>query len=199
VQNCFDHKFDELGATPEGVYWNSVAAQEARFAQLLKVCSGQDNFSLLDYGCGYGALAGYMERHGINFKFQGYDISGPMIEKAKELFAEKEDRQFVNAEEQLKPADFVIESGIFNLKLDMPQETWTKYVLQILDKMNSLAIKGLAFNMLTKYSDADRMKPELYYADPCIFFDYCKRHYSRNVALLHDYDLYDFTIIVNKQ
>ncbi|MBM3138043.1 MAG: class I SAM-dependent methyltransferase, partial [Chloroflexi bacterium] len=29
-------------------------------------------------------------------------------------------------------------------------------------------------------------------------FDYCKVNFSKNVALLHDYKLYDFTIIVRK-
>jgi hypothetical protein len=49
--------------------------------------------------------------------------------------------------------------------------------------------------MLTKYSGADRMaqRPDLYYG-----FDFCKRRFSRNVALLHDYGLYDFTILVRK-
>ena len=42
------------------------------------------------------------------------------------------------------------------------------------------------------------MRPDLYYADPCELFDRCKRRYSRNVALLHDYDLYEFTILVRK-
>jgi hypothetical protein len=54
--------------------------------------------------------------------------------------------------------------------------------------------------MLTKYSDAERMagRPDLFYGDPLFFFDFCKRNFSRNVALLHDYGLYDFTIIVRK-
>jgi len=52
--------------------------------------------------------------------------------------------------------------------------------------------------MLTKYPDAARMRSDLYYADPGFFFDYCKRNFSRNVALLHDYNLYDFTILVRK-
>ena len=53
---------------------------------------------------------------------------------------------------------------------------------------------------LTKYSDADRMTecPDLFYGDPLLFFDFCKRNFSRNVALLHDYGLYDFTILVRK-
>ena len=37
------------------------------------------------------------------------------------------------------------------------------------------------------------MRADLYYADPRAFFDLCKRHYSKQVALLHDYGLYEFT------
>ena len=43
------------------------------------------------------------------------------------------------------------------------------------------------------------MRPDLYYADPCRLFDLCKRRYAKNVALLHDYGLYEFTILVRKQ
>jgi len=66
--------------------------------------------------------------------------------------------------------------------------------------MNSLCSKGFSFNMLTGYSDADRMaqRPDLYFGDPLFYFDYCKRNFSRNVALLHDYGLYDFTVLVRK-
>jgi hypothetical protein len=42
------------------------------------------------------------------------------------------------------------------------------------------------------------MKPELYYADPLFMFDHCKKKFSKNVALLHDYEEFDFTIIVRK-
>jgi hypothetical protein len=42
------------------------------------------------------------------------------------------------------------------------------------------------------------MRNYLYYADPCALFDLCKRRYSKHVALLHDYGLYEFTILVRK-
>ena len=58
--------------------------------------------------------------------------------------------------------------------------------------------RGFAFNCLTSYSDADKMRDDLYYADPCKLFDRCKRRYSRRVALLHDYGLWEFTILVRK-
>jgi hypothetical protein len=51
---------------------------------------------------------------------------------------------------------------------------------------------------LTSYSDEDKMRAHLYYTDPTWAFDLCKRRYSRHVALLHDYGLYEFTILVRK-
>jgi hypothetical protein len=84
------------------------------------------------------------------------------------------------------------------MKLDADHDTWTNLIVACLQQMNEHAAKGIAFNMLTKYSDEEKMQPDLYYGDPCFFFDYCKRNFSRNVALLHDYNLYDFTILVRK-
>jgi hypothetical protein len=64
--------------------------------------------------------------------------------------------------------------------------------------MDRAACKGFAFNCLTTYSDPERLRDDLYYGDPCYYFDLCKRLYSRHVALLHDYGLWEFTIIVRK-
>ena len=74
----------------------------------------------------------------------------------------------------------------------------TCMTLGMLDRLNALSARGFAFNMLTKYSDAERMRSDLYYADPCFLFDYCKKRYARRVSLLHDYPLYEFTMIVRK-
>jgi hypothetical protein len=89
-------------------------------------------------------------------------------------------------------------SGTFNMKLDASQEDWTELVVENITRMNEHSQKGFSFNLLTKYSDPEYMRPDLYYADPGFFFDYCKRHFSKNVAVLHDYGLYDFTILVRK-
>ena len=97
-------------------------------------------------------------------------------------------------------ADYLLAGAIFNIKLEAGYEEWQTFVASSLERMNALCSKGFSFNMLTKYSDADRMaqRPDLFYGDPLFFFDLCKRNFSRNVALLHDYGLYDFTILVRK-
>jgi hypothetical protein len=75
---------------------------------------------------------------------------------------------------------------------------WLKYIEDTLDILNQTSKKGFAFNCLTSYSDEDKKRDYLYYADPCMLFDICKKKYSRNVSLLHDYGLYEFTILVRK-
>lgn len=199
VATCFQEKIATYGNVPEGVYWNSVEAQEIRFAQLMKVCDSSKPFSLIDYGCGYGALVGYMRRHGYSFTYQGYDIVEDMIATARETCQGISDCVFTTDESLLVPSDYLLSSGIFNLKLDADSKTWADHVLLTLDKFDRLSNKGFSFNLLTIYSDLERMRPELYYADPCFYFDLCKRKYSRNVALLHDYEIYDFTILVRKE
>jgi hypothetical protein len=52
--------------------------------------------------------------------------------------------------------------------------------------------------MLSTYSDPEKRRDDLFYADPCEMFDLCKRRFATRVALLHDYPLFEFTVIVRK-
>jgi len=199
ARDYFEGRLKEHGATPRGVDWNSENAQETRFAQLAKVCDPMRPFSLLDYGSGYGALADYLVRQGFQLQnYVGFDMLESMAVKGRELHPNLPHMQFTSSFGELLPADYVIASGIFNIRLEASDEEWTDYVLAELQKINDLSRQGFSFNMLTSYSDPEYMRPNLYYANPGFLFDYCKRHFSRNVALLHDYDLYDFTMIVRK-
>ena len=95
-------------------------------------------------------------------------------------------------------ADYGLASGIFNVRLGRSDAEWFDYLQATLDVLDRTSSLGFAFNCLTSYSDEDKKRDYLYYADPCQLFDLCKRRYSRQVALLHDYGLYEFTILVRK-
>jgi SAM-dependent methyltransferase len=199
MKRYFEERLEAHGASALAVDWNSQAAQEIRFAQLSKVITGEQPFSLLDYGCGYGALAGYLLRQGFALeRYLGFDLIEAMVAKAREEHAGQPRCQFTASRAELAPQDYAIASGIFNLKLDAPGDQWTEYVTGELHQLDRYSRKGFSANFLTKYSDPEYMRPHLYYADPGFLFDYCKRRFSRNVALLHDYEVYDFTIIVRK-
>jgi SAM-dependent methyltransferase len=198
VCNYYTKKVEEHGPTPRGVDWNSRESQELRFQQLMNVIESVAPFSLNDYGCGYGALSAYLRQAGYDCAYHGFDVSESMVDIAGRLDAGPTSH-FTSRASELAVADYTVASGIFNVKLNTSINDWTVYVLETLDRIDSLSTRGFAFNVLTKYSDGDRMRPDLYYADPCFLFDYCKRKYSRRVALLHDYRLYEFTLVVRKE
>lgn len=205
LQNYFNDKITTYGANFRGVDWNSAVRQELCFRQLMRICENPtdgtvaQNFSINDYGCGYGALVQYLVDRNYKFaSYTGFDITPAMCDRARELFENLPNSNFTTDENSLTVADYTIACGLLSLKLDNSVEQWEKYVLQLLDKLWSLSKNGLAFNSLTKYSDSHLMRSDLYYPDPCFLFDYCKTRFSRNVALLHDYGLYEFTILVRK-
>jgi cyclopropane fatty-acyl-phospholipid synthase-like methyltransferase len=198
VADYYTRKLVEHGETPRGVDWNSEDGQQLRFAQLLKLLDGAEGFSLLDLGCGYGALVEALQARFAHFDYLGLDVSAEMVEAARRRFASAGHLRFEVGTRVSAPLDFAVASGIFNVRMQRTPHEWRDYVNDTLDALHAMSLRGFAFNCLTSYSDADRQRDDLHYADPCELFHRCKTRYGRNVALLHDYGLYEFTIIVRK-
>lgn len=198
VAGYYSKKLAEHGQTPQGVDWNGPASQLLRFEQLCRVIAPATPYSLNDLGCGYGALCEYLAKHAAGGAYNGFDVSEDMVAAARGRFAGTSNARFVCASAPDGVADYGIASGIFNVRLNHSEEEWFGYVESVLQVLDRTSNRGFAFNCLTSYSDVEKMRSDLYYADPCRLFDLCKRRYSRNVALLHDYGLYEFTILVRK-
>ncbi|RDI48170.1 class I SAM-dependent methyltransferase [Aquicella lusitana] len=199
VAKYYAHKLKTFGTTNLGVDWSSEASQLLRFQQLSKAITQKNNFSILDLGCGYGAYFEYLSKNYKDFSYIGVDISHEMIEAAKTKHSLTRNALFICASGIPDKVDFSIASGIFNVMLDHSKIAWEEYYYNTLNALNSNTIQAFSFNCLTIYSDKEHMKDNLYYADPLETFDYCKKKFSKNVALLHDYNLYEFTIIVRKK
>lgn len=198
VADYYSAKLAEHGQTARGVDWNGEESQMLRFEQLCKIIDQSGDFSINDLGCGYGALYDVLCSRHQNCTYNGYDVSGDMIRAATERYSGNRNASFAVAAEPLLTADYGIASGIFNVRLKRSDGQWRDYMQVTLDSLDRTSMRGFAFNCLTSYSDTDKMRDYLYYADPCALFDLCKRRYSRHVALLHDYGLYEFTILVRK-
>jgi SAM-dependent methyltransferase len=199
IANYYAKKLSDHGATPRGVDWNGEESQAIRFEQLCKVIGPEKSaFSLNDLGCGYGALLDYLRDNYLNCSYLGVDVSQEMINVAEQRHASADQARFITAAVPDGSADYGLASGIFNVRLGRSDEEWLEYMQATLDVLDRTSSLGFAFNCLTSYSDVDKRRDYLYYADPCRLFDLCKRRYSRQVALLHDYGLYEFTILVRK-
>lgn len=198
VANYYTAKLSEFGTTPRGVDWNGEKSQILRFEQLCSVISPDTAFSINDLGCGYGAMFEHLSARFDRFEYTGWDVSSEMISAAESRFCERPNAHFRIGSLPVETADFGVASGIFNVRLEHSDDHWRAYLISTLDALHETSIAGFAFNCLTSYSDQDKKRNHLYYADPCELFDHCKRRYARHVALLHDYGLYEFTIIVRK-
>jgi SAM-dependent methyltransferase len=199
VAAYYEEKLHTHGQTARGVDWNGEESQLLRFKRLCSLINGQLAFSINDLGCGYGALYDFLSAEYECFSYEGIDVAEGMIIAARERFQEKSNAKFEKASKPSRLADYCVASGIFNVRLEQSDSDWWAYIKSVLNTLDEYSHLGFSFNCLTSYSEEAKMRDYLYYADPCALFDFCKRHYSRNVSLLHDYDLYEFTILVRKQ
>src|SRR5262249_49746125 len=105
---------------------------------------------------------------------------------------------FTTDREAVAEADYTFASGVFNVKQEHSATQWQEYILSTLSDVDRVSGKGFAFNMLSSYSDRGRQRSDLFFAEHGFYFDFCKRQFSKRVALLHDYPLFEFTIAVRK-
>jgi SAM-dependent methyltransferase len=196
VAAYYASKLAAHGSTPQGVDWNGIESHERRHRQFLRLLDGRPNASVIDLGCGFGDFLRFLRAEGHRGRFTGYDIAAGMIEKARELHGETDDHQWRIGAEPVDVADFAIASGIFNVKGEVSGEIWTRYVHRTIDILARAGRRGFAFNVLSMSSDPDRRRPELYYAEPTVMLGHCLSKYGRSVALLQDYGLYEFTVVV---
>ena len=197
VAAYYSGKLAEHGATARGVDWKDAASQHTRFDALLTLVE-DSTASLLDVGCGFGALLPHARMRGFSGAYLGMDVAPAMVQEALRLHRPDPLARFEQGIASDQPCDYAVASGIFNVRLTHDTAHWQTYMEEMVALMDRSARRGFAFNCLTSYSDPDRMRPDLHYADPLAWFDHCKRTFARSVALLHDYGLWEWTLIVRK-
>ncbi|HET9706121.1 MAG TPA: class I SAM-dependent methyltransferase [Vicinamibacterales bacterium] len=199
IKDLYEGNLAEYGTTSKSVGWRDDASQELRFERLVRVIdTGVADFTVNDWGCGYGAMFGYLDRRcGPRLaRYTGYDISQEMLDAARRQ-CEVSRTNFVLGSDVTEAADYTFVSGTFNVRLQASDTDWEAYIKRHLEAMFAKSRRGLAFNLLTSY--VDWKAEDLFYADPKDFFDFCKTRLSRFVTLHHDYGLYEWTIAVTRE
>src|SRR3984957_4552432 len=163
VEKYYTDKLTTFGRTPQGADWKSAESQTMRFDQLMRLIKPQGPFTINDYGCGYGALVDYLKNRDYQFKYRGLDVSEKMIAEARKSHDRDSRCEFYSEKTMLLAADYTVASGIFNVKLDIPEFDWREYMLATLNEFRRITKKAFAFNALTSYSDPEFMRADLYY------------------------------------
>lgn len=119
-----------------------------------------------------------------------------MIVAARQMHGEGDDRCWHLGAAAPEACDCGLASGILNVRRGTDPAGWAGYVDETIDQIASGSTKGFGFNMLTLSSDPDKRQPHLFYADPVTMLANCLSRYGRHVALLQDYGLWEFTVLV---
>jgi len=200
ISNLYSRNLEDLGPTPKSVGWKDTVSQQLRFKKLINLFNFNElnAITVNDFGCGYGAFFQYLDAFFPNKlkQYYGYDISDRMIQIAQQKI--KDYRvEFISKSQILHQVDYSFVSGTFYVKLDADRKSWEEFIEKTLIELDVKSSKGFAFNMLSTY--VDWKQEHLYYADPLVFFDLCKRKFSKYITLLHDYPLFEWTILVHKE
>lgn len=150
----FGSRFKKYGFSHKSLSWESPFTQNARFVELLKICTmGQKLkcFSLLDFGCGLGHLYKFIKDNGLlgtwEIKYEGTDINTAFITEASRNFSAA---RFTLKDEGLYKRDFdyIVCSGLYNLKFSDEFDVSAHYKTE-LAKLFGAAQHGLAVNFQT--------------------------------------------------
>jgi SAM-dependent methyltransferase len=199
IEELYTENLRMKGKTSAAVGWNTHESQELRFNKLTSVVEDLGSpITINDFGCGYGAHLQYLEKCGyIINQYNGYDISASMLETAKiNLVSFKGKLNLLKMSKIKTKADYTFVSGTFNVRFEDNNKSWINFIKDKLEEINNFSEKGFSFNLLTTF--VDYMESHLFYGDPCYWFNYCKNNFSTKVVLIHDYPLYEWTIIVRK-
>ncbi len=192
----YSGKIREHGPNAKGVDWVHEDRAQQRQDMMLGVVLPQDkseNFSLLDVGCGYGALLTRAQSLQLKVDYTGNDLVADMITHARALHP---DSHFVVGDfletEWDETFDYVICNGIMTFKHRASLLDMEKYCFALITKMFKMARKGIAFNMMS--SRVNYYDPNLFYRNPIEIINFCQANLSSKLRLENAYLPFEFTI-----
>lgn len=198
----YDSLFEKYGNKVRSSQQSSNITRTKRIEILTKDISFKKNDRILDFGCGTGFLFYFLKN---NKNFSGYyfgcDISKKIIDFNNKKFKESNVSFFCQNIINTKLVDnydYIFINGTFNNNTKNNIK-WMKKILLILFSKTKYK---LIFNNLSRYVDYE--DKNLFYADPLIVFDFCKKKLSNNVSINHGYFTkkntipYEFTTTVSK-
>ncbi len=207
--NYFEGLLEKHGESHLALDWNSRESQKLRyqiFQEIFVYGKKAHNVSVLDLGCGFGDLYGYLKaerllkRHKV--KYTGYDIAPKIIQVAKKKYRDAHfEVKDVSLERHLPKFDYIFCSGIFNIR-STDSASHIDQVKSMLLKVYDMANYGVAVNFLSEgalpISNLDDLNSGRYfYFQPEEIMSFVRFICSRYI-LRHDYHPGDFTVYMLK-
>jgi trans-aconitate methyltransferase len=183
----YEDRYRELGHDVRTLGWHGREDQELRFSVLCDI-GDLSGASICDIGCGFGDLLPYLRTRFTDFTYTGVDISPSLVAKARELHPEHRFHCVdILGDDFSEQFDYFLLSGALNFRVTDNM----KLSAGMIERMFSLAQRGVAVNFLTSYVNFQR--EHNFHHSPEEMFGFA-RTLTRWAALRHDYPLWEFTL-----
>lgn len=200
IYKHYESCFDKHGNRPEGFDWPNREDLEKRFGVLTGILPAEGSVSLLDFGCGSGFLADYLNGRGWTDRiaYTGLDISEKFIAAARQTHPDREFlcRDILKEPLEGRQFDYAILNGVFTMKVGMDQEAMKRFMLDILTALFGVVRQGIAFNVMSKLVDWER--DDLFHLGMDELGEMLWKNLSRHFVMRNDYGLYEYTTYVYK-
>jgi cyclopropane fatty-acyl-phospholipid synthase-like methyltransferase len=182
------------GYHPHSLLWSNTEVQELRF-KILADIGIQQGDSVLDVGCGFGDLAGYLQQQDKSVDFMGIDVSEELLLEGRKHFPHLELIQgdLLDFNPAPQSYDYVTLSGALNRKFDNAEA----YTHHIIKRMFETCKKGIAFNLLDARHEWTKSRWDLqsFYPDD---IKAVVSELSTNVTIVDGYLENDFSVYVKR-
>lgn len=195
----YSSTFSLHGPNSQGVDWGDKEwAAELRNRNMIAVVKNFENSpTMLDVGCGYGALGELIEQDRIQLRYSGIDVAENMISYAKSRFRTEFDficMDFLDWQPQCK-YDYIVCNGILTQKLHATHLEMHQYSKRLIRKMFDCSNLGIAFNCMSTY--VNFQKDNLFYKNPSEMLAWCMSELSPHIRLDASYELwFEYTVYV---
>jgi len=192
--DSYKKSFKKYGVNPRALKWHSEKAAKQRYAQIVADIDFE-NKSILDVGCGFGDIIGFISAKTKYFNYTGMDAVGDFIKEAKRRHPKQ---KFIIANFLGKPTskkfDISIASGILNSNV----KDNLNYRKKIIKKLFKSTKYALVFNMAGSHLQPRPKKTSnVWFADSLEITEYCLTLTSK-IILRNHYHKRDFTIVMFK-
>ena len=205
----YEGLLERYGAGHLALDWNSPESQKLRyriFKEILIYGKKASGISVLDVGCGFGDLYGFLKAEGLlsrhKIRYTGYDISAKLLEIAKKKYPDARfELKDILEERYLSKFDYIFCSGVFNIRTS-DSGSHLEFVKSMLLRMCDLINYGVAVNFLSEgalpiSNPEDLNSGRYFYFRPEEILGFC-RFISSRYILRHDYHPGDFTVYLLK-
>lgn len=214
IAKHYNDCFQKHGLTPKGLDWDNQENLNKRYEVMYNLIKNNiggtvlvdgviaNDYTLLDFGCGYGDFYKWLRNFNKNIKYTGLDINKNLLEQASNKYPNQNwhlldihNQEFEFS--QLPIFNFCIMNGVFTVKNTLTQEEMWKFMTLTLKKLWDKTDKGMAFNCMSKILDYER--DDLFHVsfDELGSWIYSELQCSK-FTFRQDYGLREFTCYIYK-